>query len=351
MLRKHGGPVAVLTVLMLASWMSLVGQGIIGGGGGGSGSGTITNGAANDIPCYSDTNEVGPCQTGALTHPADNTLQFNDVTITFANGVFTIQDATPTTGVTQLIVKAGAGQGGTPMQEWQNSSGGVIASTRGSTWTYSGGTIGVQFVNSGTTFAYLYNGTGSITKTSGSYDFVYLQQTFAPTSGTATYTDLVSAATINQTGGANGITRGLYVNPNLTAAADWRSIDLANVTNSHFAINTGTGKVSFGGPVNLKSNTTTFSATPEFDGGAGNIIHIELEGEVTSSTIINLVDGRLYTFRICTDGTGSYTFAWPTNVKGAMTVGTDPDSCSVQDFVSDGTNLWARSLGVINQPE
>jgi len=39
--------------------------------------------------------------------------------------------------------------------------------------------------------------------------------------------------TINQTGGANGITRGLYVNPTLTAAADWRSIE------------TSTGKVLF----------------------------------------------------------------------------------------------------------
>jgi hypothetical protein len=42
-LRKHGGPVAVLAALMLASWMSLVGQGITGGAGGGSGSGTVTD--------------------------------------------------------------------------------------------------------------------------------------------------------------------------------------------------------------------------------------------------------------------------------------------------------------------
>jgi len=52
--------------------------------------------------------------------------------------------------------------------------------------------------------------------------------TFNPTSGTASYINVGIATTINQTGGANGITRGLYVNPILTAAADWRSIEWSN---------------------------------------------------------------------------------------------------------------------------
>ena len=54
------------------------------------------------------------------------------------------------------------------------------------------------------------------------------------------------APTINQTGGANGITRGLYVNPTLTAAADWRSIE------------TVTGNVIFGSTSgNVLVGTTT----------------------------------------------------------------------------------------------
>jgi hypothetical protein len=53
---------------------------------------------------------------------------------------------------------------------------------------------------------------------------------FSPTSGSAGLTALIIAPTINQTGGANGITRGLYVNPTLTAAADWRSIEWSNNT-------------------------------------------------------------------------------------------------------------------------
>jgi hypothetical protein len=50
---------------------------------------------------------------------------------------------------------------------------------------------------------------------------------FSPTSGTATYSGLEVQATINQTGGANGITRGLYIVPTITAAADWRAIEVS----------------------------------------------------------------------------------------------------------------------------
>ena len=53
---------------------------------------------------------------------------------------------------------------------------------------------------------------------------------FSPTSGTASLTYYNVGGTINQTGGSNGITRGLYVNPTLTAAADWRSIEWSNNT-------------------------------------------------------------------------------------------------------------------------
>jgi hypothetical protein len=54
-----------------------------------------------------------------------------------------------------------------------------------------------------------------------------IERNFNPTSGTATHTTTLLIPTINQTGGANGITRGLYVNPILTAAADWRAIEVS----------------------------------------------------------------------------------------------------------------------------
>jgi hypothetical protein len=52
--------------------------------------------------------------------------------------------------------------------------------------------------------------------------------TWAQSSGTADFASFRATPTINQTGGANGITRGLYINPTLTAAADFRAIEVAS---------------------------------------------------------------------------------------------------------------------------
>ena len=62
--------------------------------------------------------------------------------------------------------------------------------------------------------------------------FAEFTGTYAPTSvsGTPSFNALKLTPTINQTGGANGITRGLYINPTLTAAADFRAIEVASGT-------------------------------------------------------------------------------------------------------------------------
>jgi hypothetical protein len=101
---------------------------------------------------------------------------------------------------------------------------------------------------------------------------------FAPTSGTATYTVANILAEISQSGGANGITRGLYVNPTLTAAADWRSIEWSN--NSGWGLyGAGTSNNYLGGAL-LIGTTTTAARLTVWDGdifiksdrfiGAGN---------------------------------------------------------------------------------
>jgi hypothetical protein len=68
----------------------------------------------------------------------------------------------------------------------------------------------------------------SASATSGIQNVLSIQKGFAPTSGTGVHNTLIFNPIINQTGGANGITRGLYVNPTLTAAADWRAIEWSN---------------------------------------------------------------------------------------------------------------------------
>jgi hypothetical protein len=99
---------------------------------------------------------------------------------------------------------------------------------------------GATFVNNGLALVYcsaninnainLYGHnfyTGNYNATSGTQGVISLTgpPTFSPTSGTAVFNALNLAFTINQTGGANGITRGLYVNPTITAAADFRAIE------------------------------------------------------------------------------------------------------------------------------
>ena len=107
---------------------------------------------------------------------------------------------------------------------------------------------------SATSGAFYFTGV-NFSHTSGSQIFVNISNGFAPTSGTGTFSNITSAPAINQTGGANGITRGLYVNPTLTAAADWRSIEWSN--------NTGWGLYG-AGTANSFLNGSLFvgSATP-----------------------------------------------------------------------------------------
>jgi hypothetical protein len=76
-------------------------------------------------------------------------------------------------------------------------------------------------------YAFNFNdGGGNNTGTSGTVGRFSISSRFAPTSGTCVYNTALITPIINQTGGANGITRGLYINPTLTAAADFRAIEV-----------------------------------------------------------------------------------------------------------------------------
>jgi len=83
-----------------------------------------------------------------------------------------------------------------------------------------------------------------------------IERNFNPTSGTATHITTLIIPTINQTGGANGITRGLYINPTLIAAADWRSIEWSN--NSGWGLyGAGTANNYLGGALAIGTSTLT----------------------------------------------------------------------------------------------
>jgi hypothetical protein len=74
----------------------------------------------------------------------------------------------------------------------------------------------------------IFESSGSVTSTTGSTIIYSSLLNFAPTSGTGTFIGFNFTGTINQTGTATGITRGLYINPTLTAAADFRAIEVSN---------------------------------------------------------------------------------------------------------------------------
>ena len=122
------------------------------------------------------------------------------------------------------------------------------------------------------------------TRTSGvSIDVEIQGVSFTPTSGTATYTTLLLNQTINQTGGANGITRGLYVNPTLTAAADWRSIEWSN--NSGWGLyGAGTAPNFLGGntTISRNQNATTSLTVSNTTAGASSYTELILQQDASA---------------------------------------------------------------------
>ena len=71
---------------------------------------------------------------------------------------------------------------------------------------------------------------GNLTTVLGSVDWIGINtdtiRQFAPTSGIAQMNMIRADIVVNQSGGANGITRGLYINPTIISAADWRGMEI-----------------------------------------------------------------------------------------------------------------------------
>ena len=210
--------------------------------------------------------------------------------------------------------------------------------------------------------------------------------TFSPTSGNNNFTLTNLGTTINQTGGANGITRGLYVDPTLTAAADWRSIEWSN--NTGFGLyGAGTANNYLGGRLGIRTtnpqailnvvNTGTTGTTALFSGAGQNVVTIVGSGStqpiftvqgssgelfsVTDSLIgslfsVNDISGLpiLEVFSNNTVLMGTYlapslnTTSRVTANSGTTTVYTIPQSAYTGAFfeytVSDGTNLRAGNI-------
>jgi hypothetical protein len=138
---------------------------------------------------------------------------------------------------------------------------------------------GLEFFNANNSTSSLFRIGESLSPASGSLFGTEVFRNFAPISGTSTFAASLIIPTINQTGGANGITRGLYVNPTLTAAADWRSIEWSN--NSGWGLyGAGTANNYLGGNLrvgdttdyNVRMSVVGSGAVPSTGTGASNIV-------------------------------------------------------------------------------
>ena len=137
---------------------------------------------------------------------------------------------------------------------------------------------------SGSDFYEFVNG-ASHTATQGTYYFFQLRNSVTSTSGTAIINGLNLNFTINQTGGANGITRGLYVNPTLTSAADWRSIEWSN--NTGFGLyGAGTALNYLGGTLGIKTTSPYAPSTFSLDVNGGLLVK-NTAGTTAQITLIN----------------------------------------------------------------
>lgn len=162
------------------------------------------------------------------------------------------------------------------------------------------------------------SGTGQ-TRLIGNLGSYSTSHTFAPPSGTATYASYYVANTINQTGGANGVTRGLYVNPTLTAAADFRAIEWNN--NTTWGIyGAGTAPSYFAGNVQIGSTTAIASN-----------VNLQVTG------LAHILDTRTYT-----SGTiQSFVVQKNTTINSAIS-----SSSGICNYVSTGDNGISSSQSV-----
>jgi hypothetical protein len=126
------------------------------------------------------------------------------------------------------------------------------------------GSGGALYLAAANDFLFLESTTGSGSKnnfvsylqtshTSGTNNGILSNGQYTISSGSGVWNLIHITPGINQTGTATGITRGLYVNPGLTAAADWRSIEWSN--------NSGWGLYGAGTAPNVLNGALTLNST------------------------------------------------------------------------------------------
>jgi hypothetical protein len=146
--------------------------------------------------------------------------------------------------------------------------------------------------------------------------------------GPTTFTGFEFGSTINQAG--SGITRGLYINPTLTLASDFRAIDVAR------------GRSIFNGRLSTGKGANVASAGTLTLGDDGNVFHITGTTAITAITTTNWQAGSEIT--LIFDSTASITAGANMILAGAANFnGTAND---VIKLVWDGTSWFEVSRSI-----
>lgn len=137
--------------------------------------------------------------------------------------------------------------------------------------------------------------------TGGVANLVDMNATFAPAVGSQNFHCLFISPVINQTGSASGVSHGIYINPTLTSAADFRAIEVA------------TGKSILNGKVTVNSSA---SPTAGLLLGAGTSTSGTAPLKLTAGTILSFPEDGAIEY----DGTDYYITAGSTRYTLSKTL-------------------------------
>jgi hypothetical protein len=169
-----------------------------------------------------------------------------------------VQDATPGTGVTQVVIREGANQVGTRGFVYQaadgtplfgiNGAGGLGGLEVGDIWAMStlyNGQLAIHgsVNNNAIPSLSVDNGYLGYNLTSGVAQTLLVSSNggnaqFGPSSGNGVLNVLEISPAINQSGTATGTSRALYINPTVTSGADFRGLEIASYTNNLLGVTT-----------------------------------------------------------------------------------------------------------------